>query len=214
MAGASSTFGSGGYDAFADGAFDPSIADAVNQLEARAGVNPPVNVISNPLAQTFDDWSVTTTLTLTTATVQVTLLPLVKGQVINKINLNSGAASSTATHCWAAITGGNTTASASVVLAVTSDLGSTNTVASGVQSLTLTAAWTVPTTANYYVHVASVATGTVATFDAVTAVGGVRASQVPIIAGTGSTSVTAPPAVGGTLSTLLTATKGLYIVLN
>lgn len=210
MAGASSTFGSGAFDAFSDGSYDPGIADAVNKIQVSGSIYPPIGSITAPVAQTCEDNMVQTTLTLTTATVQVTLIGLTKGQVVTNVNLNSNAASSTATHCWAAIT----TTGASTVLAVTTDLGTTNTPANAVQSLTLSPAWTVPTTGTYYVHVAAVATGTVATFDGFAATSGLRASQKPIIAGTGSTSVTAPPAVGGTLSTLLTATKGLYVVLN
>lgn len=213
MAGASSTFGSGAYDAFSDGSYDPSIADAVNQLQARAGVTPPTTAIKNPVAQSCDDALVTTTLTLTTATVQVTLMPLVAGTKVTNINLNSGAASSTATHGWAAITTASSTVSGTV-LAVSSDLGTTNTVANAAQAFTLSSVWTVPTTTNYYVHVASVATGTVATYDAFAVTAGVRATQFPIVSGTGATTVTTPPTVGSTLSTALTATKGLYIVLN
>lgn len=213
MAGASSALGTGSYDAFTDGAYDPSIADAVNQLEARAGITPPTTAVKNPVAQSCDDALVTTTLTLTTATVQVTLVPLVAGTKITNVNLNSGAASSTATHGWVAITTAGSTVSGTV-LAVSSDLLTANTAGSAVQAYTLSAVWTVPTTGNYYVHVASVATGTVATFDAFAATAGVRATQFPIISGTGATSVTTPPAVGATLSTALTATKGIYIVFN
>jgi hypothetical protein len=213
MAGAASTFGSGGYDSFTDGVFDPAIADAVNRLQSAAGIFPPNTAIPVPIAQSFDDTLVTTTLLVTTGTVQVTIIGLVKGQVINKINLNSGTASSTQTHKWAAITTASSTVSG-VVQAVSADGGTAVTASSAVETYTLTAPWTVPTTGNYYVHVANVATGTAATFDAVVAVGGVRATQFPIVAGTGATSVTTPPAVGATLSTALTATKGLFIVLS
>ena len=204
-------------DTFADGAYDPAIADAVNQLEANAGICPPA-VITNVLGQTCDDSIVTTSLTLTTGTVQATIIGLVKGKVITNINLNSGAASASQTHCWAAITGigASSTATNAVVLAVTSDLTTTSTSATAVQTLALTSKWTVPATGFYYVHVLCDATTTVATFDAFVATGGTRGTQYPIIAGTGSTSANVAPTVGASLGipTSGGVTKGLYAVLN
>ena len=207
----------GANDYFADGAYDPSIADAVNQLEAQSGLIPPAAVTS-PLAQSCDDGLVTTTLLLTTGTVQATILPLVKGKVVTNINLNSGAASASQTHCWAAITGAgaSSTATNAVVLAVTSDLTTTSTPATAVQSLALTSKWTVPATANYYVHVLATATTTMPTFDAFAATAGVRGTQYPIVAGTGSAGQTTAPTVGASLGipTSGGVTKGLYVVLN
>ena len=204
-------------DTFADGAYDPSIADAVNRLEANAGIVPP-SAITNVQAQTCDDALVTTTLTLTTGTAQATLVGLVKGQVVTNVNLNSGAASVSQTHCWAAITGIGTSSTATVaaVLAVTSDLTTTSTTATAVQTLALASKWTVPSTGFYYVHVLATATTTMPTFDAFAATAGVRGTQYPIIAGTGTTSASTAPTVGATLGipTSGTVGKALYIVLN
>ena len=204
-------------DTFADGAYDPSIADAVNRLEAQSGIIPPA-AITNVAAQTCDDGLVTTTLTLSTGTAVATLVGLVKGQVITNINLNSGAASVSQTHCWAAITGlgSSSTATNAVVLAVTSDLTTTSTTATAVQTLALTSKWTVPSTGFYYVHALAVATTTMPTFDAFAATAGVRGVQYPIVAGTGTTSGSTAPTVGGTLGipTASTVGKGLYVVLN
>lgn len=202
----------GGYDGFVDGAYDPSIADAVNRLEANSAVFPP-QAISNVVATTVDDCLVTTTLTTTTQLDQLTLIALVKGQVITNVNLNSGAPSAAQTHLWAAITditGGN-------VLAVSTDAGTTVTGGTTVQVFPLATKWTVPTTGQYYIHVVCNATTTLATFDAFAAVSGTRAKQAPIIAGSGSTVQTVAPTVGATLivaATSLTATKGLAIWLN
>jgi hypothetical protein len=216
MAGASTNF-PGSLDFFSDGAFDPSLADAVNKMQANAAVFPPAKV-SSCVATTVDDCLVTTTLTLTTGTVQCTLIGLVKGQIITNINLNSGAASVSQTHCWAAITnaGASSTATVATVLAVTSDLTTTSTTATALQTLALTSAWTVPSTGLYYIHVLATATTTMPTFDAFAATAGVRGTQYPIIAGTGSTSQNVAPTVGASLAIPQSggATKGLAIWLN
>jgi len=216
MAGASTSLNST-LDSFADGAYDPSIADAVNQLEDQSGLTPP-SAITNVVAQTCDDALVTTTLTLTTGTVQCTLVPLVKGRVITNINLNSGAASVSQTHCWAAITsiGSSSTATVATVLAVTSDLTTTSTTATAVQKLALTSQWTVPSTGYYYVHVLATATTTMPTFDAFAATAGTRGTQYPIVAGTGSTSQNVAPTVGASLGIPVSGsvTKGIAAYFN
>lgn len=206
MAGAASTY-PGVYDQFADGTYDPAIADAVNRLEAQSSVFPPSTAVPNCIAATVDDNLVSTTLTLTTGTVQATLIALVKGQVITNINLNSGAASVTQTNGWAAIT----TSTSTAVLASTTNLTTTVTNASAVQVMKLSTAWTVPTTGLYYIHVLFTASGTMPTFDAFPVVAGVRATQVPIVSGTGATAQTTIPA---TLSVTLTASKGLACWVN
>ena len=210
MAGATSVF-PGSLDSFIDGPYDPSIADAVNRMQANSAVFPPSTAVPNCVATSVDDCLISTTLTLTTGTVQATLMALVKGQVITNVNLNSGTASATQTHGWVAIT----TATSTTVLAVSADLTSTVTNSSAVQKIPLANAWTVPATGLYYVHVLFTASGTMPTFDAFPVTAGVRATQTPIIAGTGATGQTTPPAVGtGTLSVTLTASKGLAIWLN
>ena len=204
-------------DTFADGAYDPSIADAVNRLEASAGLVPP-SAIASVVGQTCDDGLVTTTLTLTTGTAQATLVGLVKGQVVTNINLNSGAASVSQTHCWAAITGIGTSSTATVaaVLAVTSDLTTVSTTATAVQTLALASKWTAPSTGFYYVHVLATATTTLPTFDAFAATAGVRGTQYPIVAGTSATGQTTAPTVGANLAIPASGgvTKGLAVYLN
>ena len=204
MPGASTSYPAS-FDGFTDGAYDPSIADAVNRLEAGGQVYPPaaVSTTTNPvLAQTVEDDSITTTLTLTTGTAQATLIGLVKNQVVTNVLLNSGAASASQTHCWAAITniGTSSTATVAAVLAVTSDLTTTSTAATAVQKLALTSQWTVPSTGLYYVHVLATATTTMPTFDAALATAGVRGIQYPIIAGTSATGQTTAPTVGANLA--------------
>jgi hypothetical protein len=216
MAGAGSALNSA-LDTFADGSYDPSIADAVNRLEAQAGIVPPA-AITSVVAQTVDDPFVTTTLTLTTGTVQATLIGLVKGQVITNINLNSGAASVSQTHLWAAITnaGSSSTATVAAVLAVTADGTTVATTATAVQKMALASQWTVPSTGFYYVHVLATGTTTLPTFDAFAATAGTRGTQYPIVAGTGSTGQTTAPTVGANLAIPLSGgvTKGLAAWLN
>lgn len=210
MAGASSTYPSS-LDGFADGAYDPSIADAVNRLQASGQMNPPA-VIANVFAQTVEDDSITTTLTLSTGVAQATLVGLIKGQVVSNVNLNSGAASAGQSHLWAAIS----TATSATCLAVSADGGTAVTGATRVQTIALSSPFIVPATGLYYVHVAAAATTTMPTFDAALASAGVRATQPPILGGTWGSGLTTPPVVGSTntLSVTLTATKSLAIYLN
>lgn len=211
MAGASSALNANGFDAFIDGSYDPSIADAVNRLEIGSGLTPPT-AITNVIAQSVDDAFITTTLTLTSGTAQVTLMPLIKGQVVTNINLNSGAASVAQTHLWAAITAAGTVGTC---LAVTTDGGTTPTGGTTVQKMVLTAPWTVPSTGLYYVHVCATGTTTLPTFDAFAASAGVRGTQAPIVSGTAATGLTVAPTVGSTtLGGAITVTKGLAIWLN
>lgn len=220
MAGASTSYPAT-FDGFADAAYDPSIADAVNRLEVGGQLYPPaaVSTTTNPvIANSVEDGAITTTLLLTTGTVQATLIGLVKNQVVTNIELNSGAASVAQTHCWAAITsvGTSSTATVATVLAVTSDLTTVSTAATAVQKLALASQWTVPSTGLYYVHVLAVATTTMPTFDAALATAGVRATQYPIIAGTGSTGQAVAPTVGASLGIPVSGsvTKALAIWLS
>lgn len=199
------------FDTFADGAYDPSIADAVNRLETQSGIAPPA-AIASVVAQSIDDFAITTTVTLSTGVAQATSIGLVKGQVITNINLNSGAPSAGASHLWAAIS----TVTSPVCLAVTADGGTVPTGGTTVQKMALTTPFVVPATGLYYVHVAAAGTTTLPTFDAFATTAGVRATQAPIIGGTWGSALTVPPVVGSTntLSVTLTATKGLAIYAN
>ena len=218
MAGASTSFPYTA-DGFSDGAYDPSIADAVNVTEGLSGHKPPQggtiaaggSKLTNVITQSIPDSGITTTLTPTTGVDAVTLMGFVKNQVITNINLLSGTASVTQTHLWAAITTAGSTVSGTV-LAVTADGGTVSTTLNGVQTLALTSAWTVPSTGNYYVHVVCAAS-TVATWDAGTASAGLRGTLFPILAGAAAT-LTSPPAVGATLSTALTVGKPVAIYAN
>ena len=149
---------------------------------------------------------------------QCTLIGLVKNKVITNINLNSGAASVSQTHCWAAITGigSSSTATVAAVLAVTSDLTTTSTTGTAVQTLALASKWTGPSTGFYYVHVLATATTTMPTFDAFAATAGVRGTQYPIVAGTSATGQTTAPTVGANLAIPASGgvTKGLAVYLN
>lgn len=210
MAGAASTY-PGTLDGFTDGAYDPSIADAVNRMQATGQTYPPA-VIANVTAQTVEDDSITTTLTLSTGVAQATLIGLVKGTVVTNINLNSGAPSAGQAHLWAAIS----TATSPTCLAVSADGGTAVTGGTTVQTIALASQWTVPSTGLYYLHVAAAATTTMPTFDAALATAGLRATQKPIIGGTWGSALTTPPVVGSTntLSVTLTATKALAAYIN
>lgn len=211
MAGASTSLNANSFDTFVDGSFDPAIADAVNRLEQGSAIFPPA-AITNVVAQTCDDNLITTTLTLTAGTAQVTLIPLIKGTVVTNISLNSGAPSVAQTHLWAAITAAGTVGTC---LAVTADGGTAVTGGTTVQKMVLTAPWTVPSTALYYVHVAAAGTTTLPTFDAFAATAGVRGTQAPIVAASAATGLTVAPTVGSTtLGGALTVTKGLAIYLT
>ena len=220
MAGASTSFP---YtpDGFSDGAYDPSIADALNVQEGMAGHKPPQGgtvaaggtTLTNIITQSLPDTALTTTQLLTTGVGYATLVGFVKGQKITNLNLNSGAAVGTQTHFWAAITTCSGTVSG-VVQAVTADGGTVGATTNGVQTMALTSPWTVPTTGNYYVFVTVAASGTNPTFDAGTATAGLRGTQFPILAGTAGSGLTTPPAVGATLSTALTVGKPIGIYFN
>lgn len=210
MAGAGTALNSA-FDTFADGAYDPSIADAVNRLETQSGIAPPA-VITGVIAQSVDDAFITTTLTLASGTATFVAVGLVKGQVVTNINLNSGAASVAQTHLWAAITA---TGTVGTCLAVTTDGGTAVTGGTTVQKMVLTAPWTVPSTGLYYVQVCAAGTTTLPTFDAAVATAGVRGTQPPIISGTSATGLTVAPTVGSTtLGGALTVGKALAVYLN
>lgn len=209
MPNASTTFASGVLDVLGKGRFDPSIPIAVEAIEALVAPFPPLAAIPNVVGQTVTDELITTTLTLTSGTVQATLMNLRAGTVVNNVNVNSNVVSGTLSHAWVAITDMN-----GKVLAVSANKTSGTSTSLGVWTFAITGGWTVPTSGQYYVHIVAVAATTQPTLDAQAAPGGLRATQVPITSGTGATGQTTPPAIGATLTVTLTATKGIAAYLN
>jgi hypothetical protein len=206
------------FDAFEDGAYDPGIADAVNQLETQSGLYPPASV-PNVIAQTFPEYFLNFgELEITEGQAQVTIIGLTKGRVVTNINLNCSSGSEGQTNFWAAITdiGTNTGYTLGTVLAVTGNTRTDIVNSATPLVMPLKRTWEVPYSGLFYIHLLSDATIQTPYFDVSSSISGVRSQQNPFIAGLGDTSYISPPVVGDQMELIQPGfgTGALYILLN
>jgi len=196
MGTASSSFPNS-LDALND-AYDPNIGPAVMAMQNFYGGYTGPSTLTKVVAQSFPDELASSSLTCTAGTVFATIMTLSAGTVINNISVVTAVtAASTPTNQWAGIASVATTAK---VLAHSAD-GTTAVVAADtVITFALTAAYTIPTTAQYYVFFCVAATTGPTVAAAVTQGAHGRGNVAPFTSGPCATAQTTVLATGSTFT--------------
>lgn len=150
--------------------------------------------------------------TLTSGTVYAFAMPIESGLTISNLTLVSLTAEATGTHAWVGVAN-----SAGTVLGVSADNTAAAYFAANTATTTAIATPFITTYSGmYYGFVCVVASGTMPTFAATTAMANAAVSAVaPVYCGTALTSQTTPVAVGSALGTITgTAGHALYAYLT
>lgn len=197
MAGASTSFPNS-MDGFADGAYDPGIADAVNSLESLVGLS--TGVVTNVLTQTMQEELATSSVTATAGSVVLSAITLKAGWTINKLSfITAVTAASTPTNQWAglAFAFGGTTPKC---VAISADGLTTAMAADTVITYTLATPYVVTTSGLYYAFFCVAGTTGPTVAAAVTLGAHGRGNVTPFISGLGDTGKTTPYTIGATVA--------------
>lgn len=193
-------------------AYDPSIGPAVMAMQNFYGGYTGPSALTGVTTQSFPDEVATSSLTATSGTVFGSILTLAAGTVVNNISVVTAVtAAGTPTHQWAGIASVATT---SKVLASSADGTSAAMAADTLITFALTAAYTIPTTGQYYVYFC-VAASTAPTIAAAVSLGAHgRGNVAPFLSGPCATGQTTVLAVASTFTQPTAAAAAPLLYLN
>ena len=194
-------------------AYDPNIGPAVAAMQSFYGGYTGPATLKNVVAQSFPDELATSSLAATAGTVFATVMNFTAGTVINNISIITAVtAASTPTNQWAGIASVATTAK---VLATSADGLTAAIAADTVITFALSAAYTIPTSGQYYVYFCVAGTTGPTVAAAVTAgAHGRGAVSAPYPCGPCATSQTTPLAVASTFTQPTAAAANQLVYIN
>jgi hypothetical protein len=193
-------------------AYDPNIGPAVAAMQNFYGGYTGPASLTNVVAQSFADEFATSSLTATAGTVFAVVMNLTAGTIVNKISyVTAVTAASTPTNQWAGIASFATTAK---VLATSADGLTAPMAADTVISFALSTAYTIPTSALYYIYFCIAGTAGPTISAAVTTGTHGRGNVAPFLTGPCATGQTTPLAVASTFTQPTAAAAGPLIYLS
>ena len=206
----------GGIDSL-NGAYDPDLGPALQQVQGSEGFFPP-NTLANITSQSVPDLFATSTLTLTAGSVFQAPLFLRAGQTVTNLSYyNANTAASTPTNQWvglafpAGLSGATATAKC---VAISADGLTAVKAANSLVTTALSAPYVVPTT-GYYIAFICVAATTGPNASAGVTMGSVgRGAFAPWPAGVGDTGKTTPYTVGATVGATTAASASWLVYAN
>lgn len=196
-------------------AYDPDCGPAISALQGYLGGYTGPSSLSNVFLQNFMDELATGTIQPASGTVELSLINLRAGMVVNNISLITAAQAGVALlHQWAGIAS-YVPGSNGKCLAISADGTSAAIAADSVVSFALSTPYVVPTSGEYYLFYCIAVTTTVPTFAAtVTLSAHGRGNVAPIPNGPGDTGKSTPYAVGATVTAPTAAAAGTLLYLN
>lgn len=193
--------------------YDPDLGPAVQAMQTFFGGYTGPASLTGVTAQSIPDDVATGTIQPASGTVELSLMQLRAGQVINNVSIvTAGTAGSALTHQWAGISS-YVAASNGKCLAISADTASAPITADTVITYALSAAYTVPTSGLYYVFycIAGTTVPTIAAGVTLSAHG--RGNVAPFWSGPGDTGKSTPYALAATVTapTVTAANTLIYL---